>query len=160
MREVRPAETDDTPAIERIAREAWHAAYDDILGPDAVDAKLDEWYDHEELRESVTADEGVFVLAGADPVGFAQAVPGEDAWHLARIYVDPEQWGEGVGTALLDRVEDELRAAGAECYRLAVLAENTVGVGFYESRSFERFDTRTVELAGVETAEYWYRKAL
>jgi len=160
MLEVRPATVEDVPVIERIARESWHATYDEILGPDAVDAKLDEWYDPEDLRESVAAEEGVFVVAGADPVGFAQAVPGEDAWHLARIYVDPEQWGEGVGTAMLERVEDELRAAGVEGYRLAVLAENTVGVGFYESRGFERFDTHTVELAGVEATEYWYRKPI
>jgi GNAT superfamily N-acetyltransferase len=160
MPEVRTAAVEDVPVIQRIARDAWHAAYDEILGAEAVETKIAEWYDPDDLRESVAAEEGVFVVAGDDPAGFAQAVPGEDAWHLARIYVDPGKWGEGVGTALLDRIETELRAAGVKRYRLGVLAENEVGVGFYESRGFERFDTWTVELAGVETAEYWYRKAL
>jgi hypothetical protein len=43
---------------------------------------------------------------------------------------------------------------------LARFAENDVGVSFYESRGFERFETEEAELAGVETTQYWYRKEL
>lgn len=57
-------------------------------------------------------------------------------------------------------VEEKLDERGVSRYELAVLAENELGIGFYASRGFERFDTRTVELAGVETTEYWYRKEL
>lgn len=157
---VRPATIEDVPEIERVARDAWHDTYDDILGSDAVDTKLDEWYDPGALRESITDRRGVFFVAGEDPVGFAQATPGDDVWHLGRIYVDPDRRGEGIGTALLDRVETALDERGVTRYELAVLSENEIGIGFYESRGFERFDERTVELAGVETTEYWYRKRL
>ena len=129
---VRPAAAADVPAIQRVARAAWHAAYDDVLGPDAVETLQDRWYDGEGLRASIEADPAVFALAVADgePAGFAHARP-DDAgdWHLARIYVDPDRWGEGVGTALLERVESDLRTRGVEAYRLAVLAGNDVGVG-------------------------------
>ena len=157
---VRPATAADAPAIERVARDAWHDTYDDILGSDAVDAKLDEWYDPAALRESITDDRGVFLVAGEDPVGFAQATPGDDVWHLARIYVAPDRRGEGIGTALLDRIESALADRGVTRYELAVLSENAVGIGFYESRGLECFDERAIELAGVETTEYWYRKRL
>jgi ribosomal protein S18 acetylase RimI-like enzyme len=157
---VRPATVADVPDIERVARAAWHDTYDDILGPAAVDAKLDEWYDPVALRESITDDRGVFFVAGEDPVGFAQATPGDDVWHLGRIYVAPDRRGDGIGTALLARIESALVERGVTRYELAVLAENDVGIGFYEVRGFERFDERAVELAGVETTEYWYRKRL
>jgi ribosomal protein S18 acetylase RimI-like enzyme len=160
---VRPATLADVPAIQRVARAAWHAAYDDVLGPDAVETLQDRWYDRDGLRASIEADPAVFLVAAADgePAGFAHASPDETGdWHLARIYVDPDRWGEGVGTALLGQVEAALRTRGVEAYRLAVLADNDVGVGFYESRGFERVDTREVELAGVPVTEHWYRKTL
>jgi ribosomal protein S18 acetylase RimI-like enzyme len=81
-------------------------------------------------------------------------------WHLARIYVAPDRRGEGIGTALLDRIESALADRGVTRYELAVLSENAVGIGFYESRGLECFDERAIELAGVETTEYWYRKRL
>lgn len=160
---VRPAAPDDVPAIRRIGREAWHAAYDDVIGETAVDRQLSEWYDEASLRASVTDDGQVFVVAETGRIrGFASAVPDteSDRWHLARIYVDPDDWGEGVGTAMLDRVETALRERGVDAYELAVMADNDVGVSFYETRGFERTDTRTVELGGVETTEHWYRKEL
>lgn len=160
---VRPADPDDVPAIRRIGREAWHAAHGDVIGETAVDRQLSEWYDEESLRASVTGDGRVFVVAETDRVrGFASAVPDpeNDRWHLARIYVGPDDWGEGIGTAMLDRVETALRERGVDAYELAVMAENDVGVSFYEARGFERTDTRTVELGGVETTEHWYRKGL
>lgn len=160
---VRPAEPADVPAIERVAREAWHAAYDDILGERAVETVLDDWYAPDDLRESVDGEDHVFPVATAEDLqGFAHAgtPPGSDDWHLFRLYVHPDHWGRGIGTALLDHVEAALAQRGVSTYELAVLAENDVGVSFYESRGFERVGTETVELAGVETTEYWYRTGI
>lgn len=161
---IRPAITSDVPAIERVARESWHAAYDDVLGSEAVDEVVSEWYARDGLREAAKDDDHVVpVAADSDGVfGFAHAGPHaeRDPWCLFRLYVVPERWGNGTGTALLDRVESELGDRGVTTCELAVLAENDVGVSFYESRGFDRFETDEVELAGVETTEYWYRKEL
>lgn len=40
--ELRPATIDDTEAIRRVARRAWHAAYEDVLNEAAVDATVAE----------------------------------------------------------------------------------------------------------------------
>ena len=59
---------------------------------------------------------------------------------------------------LLDRVEGRLEEAYDRLY-LAVLADNEVGVSFYESAGFERVGTQESDLkAGVE--EYVYEKTL
>lgn len=161
---VEPATTDDARDIATVARESWHAAYDDILGEATVEEIVDDWYAVAALREQIADEAQCFRVARADRVldGFAHAGPHaeKDCWALFRIYVAPQRWGEGVGTDLLDAVEAAIRARGASVYELGVLAQNEIGVGFYESRSFERVDTSTVELAGVETIEYTYRKPL
>jgi GNAT superfamily N-acetyltransferase len=161
---LRSAESADAPALERIARESWHAAYDDILGEETVDEVVNEWYDLDGLRDAAENDDHVLVVAteeGNDG-GFAHAGPSseEDVWNLFRIYVVPDRWGEGIGTALLERIENRLEARAVSFYELAALTENDVGVSFYESRGFERVETEEIELAGMETTQYWYHKEL
>jgi len=56
---VRTADTTDVPAIQRVARESWQAAYDEVLPSDVVETVLGEWYDEEFLERSVTAAEVV-----------------------------------------------------------------------------------------------------
>jgi ribosomal protein S18 acetylase RimI-like enzyme len=161
---VRPMEPADAPAVERVARASWHAAYDDILGEGVVERAVDDWYDLEGLGESAANEDHLFLVAvaGGELAGFAHAGPNPEdgTWYLFRIYVRPDRWGEGVGTALLDRLERELGDRGVSSYRLAVLADNEVGVSFYETRGFDRVGTDTAELAGVEAPEYHYRKEL
>ena len=161
---LRSAKPSDARAIERVARQSWHAAYDDFLGEEAVEEIVDEWYDRERLRDTAREDDPIFLVATEEGAlrGFAHAGPSSehDGWSLFRIYVAPDRWGEGVGAALLERVESEFEARGVSTYELAVLTVNDVGVSFYGSRGFDRFDTEEVVLAGVETSQHWYRKTL
>jgi GNAT superfamily N-acetyltransferase len=178
---VRPAEASDAPAIREVARDSWHAAYDDLLGPDRVDGTVDEWYAVADL-ETAIGDSVFHVAVSADDtvIGFANAGPNpayeEGTDELYRIYVHPDHWGAGVGGRLLDAVEADLREAGAETLReadpddrgdaaadrlrVSVLAENTVGVDFYESHGFERVARGTVELGGETYTDYDYLKSL
>ena len=186
-RDVRPAAPDDAWAIHETARESWHAAYDEILGPDRVDEVVDDWYAIGDLESSIDGasereDVAFLVAEPTDDVasrarsrpsadragefdrectGFAHAVPWpEDASvaYLARLYVSPHVWREGVGTALLTRLEADLERA-FDRLRLAVLAANDVGVSFYESAGFERVATRENDLAaGLE--EYVYERGI
>ncbi|WP_458184918.1 N-acetyltransferase family protein [Haladaptatus sp. NG-WS-4] len=161
---IRRAEPDDATAIQRVARDSWHAAYDEIIGADTVDETIEEWYDPDGLRDSTThADHEVFVAERPEGtvVGFVHAAPFSDevdTYLLVRIYVVSEEWGSGLGTRLLDCVEERLRERSIERLRLNVFAENEVGVGFYESRGFERVDERAEGGFGVR--EFVYEKRL
>lgn len=166
MTDVRcqPAKPADVPTIAQLARESWHAAYDDFLGREKVDEVVDEWYNLDSLRDATENDTHVFVVAieEDDILGFTHAgpTPERDLWNLFRIYVAPNHWGDGIGTLLLERVESELEDRDISTYELAVLAENDIGISFYESRGFERRETEVTELAGVMTTEYWYQKEI
>ena len=72
---------------------------------------------------------------------------GPDEADLKAIYVHPDWWGEGVGTALLDRGLDALPDR-VETVRLEAFADNDVGARFYEVRGFERVETSETEIAG------------
>src|SRR5919198_2140024 len=58
------------------------------------------------------------------------AVPTSTA-HVHDLAVLPEAQGGGIGRALMDRFEDELRQRAIESYGLDVMAGNDVASGFY-----------------------------
>jgi ribosomal protein S18 acetylase RimI-like enzyme len=153
--QVRPATPDDAVAIERVARAGWHAAYDDILGAALVDERVDEWYDIDALRAvPARVDHALFVADEGDVVGFAHAGPAPegDGYVLYRLYVLPDHWRRGIGTALLAAVADTIREA-TDRLRLTVYADNEVGVRFYEARGFERVGS-TEDEHGNEEVHY------
>lgn len=91
--------------------------------------------------------ESVFLVAerAGDVVGFTNAGPSRDGeWDpeivafLARLYVHPDYWGAGIGTALTARLARRLRDAGYDRVWLEVFAENEPGRRFYESLGFEQ----------------------
>lgn len=158
---IRAADPDDAEAIRSVAGDSWRAAYDDILDAETIERKLAEWYDVDELADSIdradgvclVADDGERTAASADDavVGFVQAGPAPDddaetTYVLARIYLRPERWGEGIGTRLLDQAIGAIRERGAETLRLGVFADNDAAVGFYEARGFERVREKTSAL--------------
>lgn len=71
----------------------------------------------------------------------------DDEAGLKAIYVDPDHWGRGVGTALLERGVD-LLPADVGALRLEVLAGNHAARRFYEARGFERTGTSETDIGG------------
>ncbi|QLD88567.1 GNAT family N-acetyltransferase [Natronomonas salina] len=148
--EIRRLEdADDVRAVARVNASAWRAAYDGVVD-DEVLAGLDFEPPSEQIAERLDAwrgEPGVFLVAESDGtvVGYAdfrwgeqtKAFVGDDDAGLKAIYVHPERWGEGVGTALLERGLDEL-PDDIRWLRLETLAENEAAKRFYEARGFER----------------------
>jgi len=164
--DIRAAVPDDAPAIRRVARAAWRAAYGDIVAEATIEAAIDSWYDVAGLRESVDRADARFLVAerGGEVVGFGQALVAEPTARagaeLARLYVHPDHWDEGVGSALLARLEDWLRERGVDRVRLAVLADNDAANAFYESRGYRRVETRRMDLQGEAVTDYVRKKEL
>jgi len=52
--------------------------------------------------------------------------------HLSRLFVDPEQWGRGIGSLLLDRAVEEMRKRRYERAQLFTAADNMRSRRFYE----------------------------
>lgn len=154
--DVRRATRDDAGDIRRIAEASWREAYGGVLRSETIDAAMTEWYDVDGIEASLKRDDVHTFVAEIDDetVGFATGGPRErDEALLARLYVEPEHWGDGIGTALLDRVIESLRADGFERLSLSVLAENEVGRAFYESRGFETRERVSDDLFGEQVTD-------
>ncbi len=159
--EIRPSATGDIEAIVDVAEAAWYAAYGGTLAPETIEAAIGEYYDPELLEAAVDLDAIAFYVAEDEAVvGFASA---ERTWadevELHTIYVHPDRWGEGVGSALLDRVTAWAREREVDRIACGVLAENTAG-GFFESIGFRRGREAEVEIVGEIRLEYRYEMRL
>lgn len=159
--EIRTPETDaEMRELIRAHGLSWREAYDGIL-PDAVldamtvdptPAEVEGWADG-----FSDDDSAVFVaVVGGTVRGFVDVRwgaentksfvgPGEAG--VKAIYVHPDRWGEGVGTALLQRGLDALPDR-VETVRLEAFADNDVGAQFYEARGFEQVDAGETDIAG------------
>jgi ribosomal protein S18 acetylase RimI-like enzyme len=159
---IRDATVEDVPEIQRIARRGWTAAYGDFLAKAAIDAILADWYAPDQLEASITTPEAVYLVAEADEVtGYASAAPtGDGEAQLYAIYVDPDWWDKGIGTKFLETIAERLTARDIERLRVEVLADNAVGVSFYESRGFERTTERDRTVGEQALAEYVYHRDL
>ncbi len=152
--EFRTATPADAVAVQRVAREAWHAVHAPIIGVDAVEDMLTEWYDRDDLETAIRDDDATMILAVEEEViGFAEGGPSEDGPAdavVGRLYVHPDRWRAGIGTELLSRLFADLRTRNYDSVWLAVMAENDVAHGFYEKHGFEIYQQRTIEHVGHE----------
>jgi len=163
---VREACPDDVGAVVALAERGWRAAYEGILDPETIDEAMAQWYDPDELRRSLDRSDTAFYVAtdgGCDSgddtpvVGSLRGGFGEDVAHLGALYVEPDRWGEGIGSRLLDRFESFCADGGYETIEFAVLAGNEVGQSFYRSHGYEAVTDREVELFSQTVADRIFR---
>lgn len=157
--DLRPATPADADGIAAVARDSWHAAYDDFLSPETIEATVDAWYDPENLREGVTSGRCYVACDEGAVVAFAHASADVDRTaltgvpELLRLYARESHWGLGIGSALLAQVADDFQGAGHDRLCAVVFEKNEVGRAFYRAREFEIVDRRTELFDGAERAE-------
>lgn len=147
---IRPAIHVDIPFIQQVARESWHATYDSIFSREFIDDFLNNAYSDRALRHSVDGANTLLLLATTNKTNnetsdgvigsgeIAQKTYRDDrsGAELYRLYVAPQQWGQGAGTALLDRLEAWLYELNVDRYVCFVHGENEIGKRFYARRGF------------------------
>ena len=156
--ETRGVTATDVPEIHRVAREALDKAYD-FLPEKEREATVRERFSDERFETALADDDVILIAAVADGelIGYAHvdAVNRADAVGeavLRGLYVAPNRWREGIGTVLLDAVEDSIQERGFTQLSVAVLAENERGKRFLESNNFERIEERVEDLFTGGTA--------
>lgn len=154
---------------------AWRAAYEGILPASVIEtvaaeppdeARVDAHYDrltgYGEGRVFVAADDAGTVRGYAVfrwPTDETKDSVRSDEAELKELYVDPDWWGDGIGTELLEtgteRLPDHVDSLAVE-----TLEGNDIGAGFYERRGFERDGTASFEVTGESFPTRVYRKPL
>lgn len=172
--EVRPLRDEaDVRELTVAHGRAWRAAYEGLL-PDgaiqqvAVDDPTEERVRSEYERLSSYGEDRVLVAEDdAGTVrGYAVFRWGQNDTkdsirdgeaELKELYVDPDTWGEGFGTALLEAGISRLPDAVGSL-ALEALEGNDVAAGFYEARGFEPDGTAAFEVNGERYPTRVYRR--
>jgi ribosomal protein S18 acetylase RimI-like enzyme len=161
---VRPATVEDADAIARVQVETWRAAYAHAIPAETLAAadpeeRAQRWRGWLADRRSATfVGELDSEVRGFVGVGESREEPG--VGELYAIYVLPEAWGTGLGTALIERGEEELRARGFDVATLDVLADNPRARRFYERQGWVAGETQQSTFLGHEVELARYRKDL
>ena len=138
----REAARADLPAVQAVARAAWHDTYRTILSEDAINAFLKQAYSEGSL-ERTCEEGGLWVLEVAGRVlGYVRLRERGRVGYLNAIYLFPETQGRGYGRRLWEGAESWFRARGLGDVRLTVAVENYKARGFYEHLGFR--ETRRI----------------
>jgi ribosomal protein S18 acetylase RimI-like enzyme len=152
----------DVRGVFRVNRAGWRTAYDHIVPDDDLPAPGED-PDEERVRRSFRryagAEDACYLVAEVDDevVGFALCRWDDDAQipavgdgdvYLQALYVAPEHWEEGVGTALLRAVGERL-PSWARHVVLEAFSENERAAAFYRARGFEPVGENSFEHRGT-----------
>jgi ribosomal protein S18 acetylase RimI-like enzyme len=153
---VRPAADADVPGIARICSTTYRDTYRDLLPEGYIERSVTEFYNEPRVADDVApappewfgyqvVEEAGRVL-GAAGGGLTGPATGE----LSVIYLDSAERGRGLGTLLLDRVVEQVRAAGGTEVWVSVFLGDQPGIGFYRARGFEPMQTVRATLSRVD----------
>jgi GNAT superfamily N-acetyltransferase len=157
---VRAAAIGDVDAIRDVARTAWRATYRDLIGEEPVERFLAQAYAPERVALRIERHETwVATAEGGDSSGvdaFVEAVAEDGHAHIVAFYTRPAVRGQGIGSALLERV---VAAFPGLDISADVLIGNSLGEPFYVARGFEPGDVLEEELGGetIRERRWWLR---
>lgn len=168
---VRIARLEDAHDFGRVHTESWQAAYrglmpDDFLGNISIDERAAGI--RAAIERNPVPEEGRRLVAELDDeiVGIAllwAERSGEPATgEVILLYLVPQAWGRGVGSTLMDRCVEEMRAIGYAQAVLWVAEQNHRARAFYEHKGWHADGGRKVEDLGGsgDIAEVRYRRTL
>ncbi len=148
---IRPAKQSDMAALGRVYAETWKEAYRgllpdfflDILTPETCTPKPD----HIAPDRRLVADEG-------DVIGTVTFSGGE----IQSLYVLPEYWSKGVGSALFREAVKVLKNRGFNTVTLWVQQGNDRARNFFEQMGMAPAgQTRDSEICGTYLTEIQYK---
>lgn len=158
---VRGAVVTDLPAIGELYAAAWKAGYKGLLSQKYLDELTSDWY----KDRPWFIDSGSFVVtAGERIVGHCHArAANEPEWRgwgeIHTLYVHPEYWRTGYGSAVFKRAEEWLYERGFDEVYLYVLEGNERAERFYRAQGFfPNGGTLCCEIGGVIVTDNRYTK--
>ena len=151
--------TKEFSEVSNIYAKSWKAAYQGIV-PQAYLDKLtsESWtmaLKNSPFLNYILRDDGVLVAASA--IGKARDSKYDGYGEIVSIYVLPEYFGKGYGTALFRFMTEKLPTLGYDKMYLWVLKENYRARRFYEKMGFKfNGDEKSTEICGEKLIEVCY----
>ena len=167
---IRPATTADLEILVTVAARTFYDAFAGTNTPENMRAYMAAAFTLEQLAVELNDARGTFLLAelAGRVVGYAklfrgevpECVPDKQAIELARIYIDQDVLGAGVGAALLQHCLELARAEGRRSIFLGVWENNPRAHAFYRRRGFERVGEHIFQMGDDAQTDWLMLRAL
>lgn len=150
--DVRSADPDDRHRVRDIAHDSFESSYS--ISPDQIETLLETAFSSEALSDRIDDPDVLFYVAEHDVdgehgvFGFIDVELGSDG-TIRWLHVDPDARGDGIGTALVDRVRGELADRGLPL-AARVLVDAVEGSEFCERFGLERSGNDRFEVGDEE----------
>jgi len=165
---IRAAEPDDAMAVARVHVRSWQAGYRELLPADYLDRLRPQ---DRAQRYTFESRDGryprTYVALERDQIcAFATIAPAGDPdvpehGELCALYVDPEWWRRGVGSALAKEARGQLYESGFRQALAWVLSGNERADRFYRTDGWIPDGLcRSASAWGITVDEIRYRRAL
>ena len=136
---IREGSVADIPIIRSIAHDTWPVSYAGIISPAQIAYMLEMMYSEASLNTQIEEKGHRFLIAedGARAIGFAGFEIGyrPERARLHKLYALPALHGTGIGRALLEQVEIDVKQAGDRTIELNVNRANPAK-DFYQRKGF------------------------
>lgn len=167
--EIRVATADDIPDIADIHVAGWQGSYGGIVDQDYLDSmtvemRIEKWTEHFNTNQT----NAIMAYVDDKPAGFADfgalktAPKGTSkirplySAEIYAIYLKPEFFRAGIGTALLQSAVEKLKIQKHQSLCLWVLDKNKRGCGFYEKMGGQRVGNMMIEIGPNKLKEVCY----
>jgi GNAT superfamily N-acetyltransferase len=165
---LRPAEPDDAIHVARVHVRSWQVAYRTLLPDDYLNQLRPEDRAQRYDFASLDPQKPWTIVAVEDGLirGFATTMPSRDTdlpnhGELCALYVDPEQWGRGIGVRLVSAARERLLELGFQHALLWMLAGNLRAERFYQIDGWALDGmSRTDSIWGITVNEVRYQRRL
>jgi ribosomal protein S18 acetylase RimI-like enzyme len=166
--EIRPATPEDALPLAIVHIDSWRSAYRGFVPASILDG-LDYQRRAVRFRESLAshAEETYVAEEDGEILGFLTVGPcrdedldGEVTGEIWGVYLAPQHWRKGIGTALCHYGEQLLRSRGYRQAVLWVFADNAQARRFYEAVGFAADGASKVLHPGAPREAVRYRKGL
>ena len=134
MTGIRKAAKSDLPEIETCAAAAY-AMYVDRIGREPAPMVAD-------FASAIEKEQLYVTLENEQLAGFVVFYPQRDHVHLENVAVSPEFQKRGIGSGLIEFVEQQARAAGYCRLELYTNAKMTENLELYPRLGYQQFDRR------------------
>ena len=154
---IRKVRKGDENVLARIQTESWKAAFADILDAETLKRCTDINKATDMYRRTIDENmgNGYILSVEGKPHCIAYWDSARDAdfsgkAELICIHSLPDNWRRGYGGIMMDRVIEDIKAAGFSEVVLWVFRDNTRARAFYESEGFTLTDISKTVLGTVE----------
>ncbi|UJH68985.1 GNAT family N-acetyltransferase [Allomuricauda sp. SCSIO 65647] len=160
----------DLPALAKISKETFVAAFEKDNDPEDFIAYVNEAFSVETLKKQLENNDAFFYFVYGDDelVGYfkinqngAQTeLKDASSLELERIYVLPEHQGKNVGGLIVQEVVELAKKMGKKTLWLGVWEHNPKAIRFYEKHGFEKFGEHPYFIGNDEQTDWLMRLAL